>query len=71
MMPYIMANWKIVLFMIAVFILTAFMGIRSCNEIVQENENDNIEIIDIDPPLPSDYDANCMRIQNKPCPPIR
>lgn len=35
---------------------------------MSEHENDNTEIIEIDVPLPSDYDRNCMQLTGKPCP---
>lgn len=70
MIAYIISNWRLILSLVALFILTVFLGIRSCNQTIQEYENENIEIIDIDPPLPSDYDANCLRLTGKPCPKI-
>lgn len=68
MIPYLLANWRIIAVIAIVLIVTIFTGVRSCNQLIQENENENIEIIDINPPLPGDYDANCLRITGKPCP---
>lgn len=49
-------------------LILMFLGYRSCNKFTSEVENENIEVIEIDAPLPGDYDANCLRITNEPCP---
>ena len=53
---------------LVVLIVLVFLIFRSCNKLVSETENETIEVIDIDVPVPGDYDANCLRITGKPCP---
>ena len=53
---------------LVVLIVLVLLIFRSCNKIVSETENETIEVIDIDVPVPGDYDANCLRITGKPCP---
>jgi len=71
MLPILLSDkLKLVGVILAVAVVTLFFGIRTCNQIQSENENENTEIETISPAKPSDYDANCVRLTGKPCPPI-
>ena len=53
---------------IGIIMVIGFLFFRSCNKFLGEKENENIEIINIDVPLPGEYDANCVRVTGQPCP---
>lgn len=69
-MPYIdfFKSIKGIAVLVGLLLCLAFLFYRGCNKIMSEHENDNTEIIEIDVPLPSDYDRNCMQLTGKPCP---
>jgi predicted nucleic acid-binding Zn-ribbon protein len=71
MLPYLISDkFKLVGVILAVAAVTLFFGMRTCNQIQSENENENTEIETINVPKPGSYDANCLRLTGKPCPPI-
>jgi len=57
----------IIMWIVLAIAVLAFGVIRSCNQYEQENEYDNIEIIEIDNPNPSEFDRLCLSISGKPC----
>lgn len=63
-------KWKLILFIVGVLAVSILFSIRTCNQIQDEYENETIEIIDIDPAQPGDYNSICVRVSGKPCPPI-
>ena len=71
MLPILLSDkLKLAGVILAVAVVTLFFGIRTCNQVQSENENDNTPINVISPAKPSDYDANCLRLTNRPCPTI-
>jgi len=56
------------LILIGCLLALMFLGYRSCNKKVSEVQNENIEINKVKPPTDDAYDANCLRLTNKPCP---
>ena len=46
-----------------------FTVIYFVNSNVQEGKNTHVEVNEINAPDPDDADANCLRVDSKPCPP--
>jgi hypothetical protein len=58
----------IIMWIVLGIAVLVFGILRSCNQYEQENEYDNIEIIEIDNPQPTEFDRLCMSVTSQPCP---
>ncbi len=58
----------IIMWVVLGIAVLVFGILRSCNQYEQENEYDNIEIIEIDNPTPTEFDRLCMSVTSQPCP---
>lgn len=61
-------NWKLILGLFFGLVFSILLGIRSCNQIRSESENENEPIDTIIVPKPFDFESNCVRLTNQGCP---
>lgn len=66
-LTFILNNWKLILGAVGLLIVLGFLGFRSCNQILQENENEIIPINEINV-NPKSANDNCVRVTGQPCP---
>lgn len=59
---------KVILTIILLVLAVIFTVIYFFNSRVQEGKNTHVEVNEIDAPDPNDADANCLRVDSKPCP---
>jgi hypothetical protein len=53
---------------ISIAVVLFFLLFREINKKIGENENESIEVETIIIPTPFDFESNCVRLTNQPCP---
>jgi hypothetical protein len=59
---------KLIGLVVCIVLAGIFIGYRGCNKATDENMEEQIEIIEIDIPTPSEFDRICVQISGEPCP---